>query len=67
MMSERSRTCIYCDQDSNQVPLIRFVFKDEEAWICPQHLPVLIHKPAKLAGRLPGAEQLTGAAGHDPD
>jgi hypothetical protein len=66
-MSELHKTCIYCDQDSSQVPLIQFVFKQEEAWICPQHLPILIHKPAKLAGKLPGAETLTSAQGHDPD
>ena len=64
-MTDRQRTCIYCEQDSNQVPLIRFVFKDEEAWICPQHLPILIHKPANLANKLSGAENLAGAAGHD--
>ena len=66
-MSENQKTCIYCEKDSSQVPLIRFVFKHEEAWICPQHLPILIHKPAKLAGKLPGAENLASAQGHDHD
>jgi hypothetical protein len=34
-------------------------------WICPQHLPILIHKPAQLADKLPGAERLEGSAGHN--
>ena len=66
-MNDRQSTCIVCEQGSNQVPLIRFVFKQDEAWICPQHLPILIHKPEKLAGKLPGAEDLGGAAGHDQE
>jgi hypothetical protein len=36
-----------------------------ETWICPQHLPVLIHDPSKLAGKLPGAESLEPADTHD--
>jgi hypothetical protein len=27
-------------------------------WICPQHLPILIHKPVRLAEKLPGLENL---------
>jgi hypothetical protein len=33
--------------------------------ICPQHLPVLIHNPQMLVGKLPGAEGLTPAEHHD--
>jgi hypothetical protein len=61
---ERPR-CVYCDRDSDQVPLIALQYRAAEAWICPQHLPVLIHDPAKLAGRLAGAERLTPADHHD--
>jgi hypothetical protein len=28
-------------------------------------LPILIHEPAKLAGKLPGAADMQPAAGHD--
>jgi len=33
--------------------------------ICPQHLPVLIHDPARLVGILPGAEELQPSDVHD--
>ena len=35
-----------------------------EIFICPQCLPVLIHKPANLAEKLPGAEIFGDAAHH---
>ncbi len=47
-------TCIYCDRTSDQIPLITFQFRDKEQWICPQHLPILIHQPDKLVDKLPG-------------
>jgi hypothetical protein len=57
--------CLYCDQSSNHVPLITFVYQGNSYMICPQHLPVLIHNPSNLAGKLPGAESLQSAKGHD--
>jgi hypothetical protein len=39
-------------------------FKGETKYICPQCLPVLIHKPANLAGKLPGAENFGAPAEH---
>jgi hypothetical protein len=40
-------------------------YQETEAWICPQHLPVLIHTPGRLVGKLPGAENLGPSEGHD--
>ena len=57
--------CLACGQDSNTAPLIRLEYRTREFWICPQHLPVLIHKPMELVGRLPGAETLSPAEHHD--
>jgi hypothetical protein len=34
-------------------------------WICPQHLPLLIHDPARLAGKIEGAERMEPAEHHD--
>ena len=64
-MSESAATCLVCKQPSEEVPLINFRFKGAELWICPQHLPVLIHNPAALVGVLPGAEGLNPAKHHD--
>lgn len=57
--------CLVCKKPSDEVPLISFEYKDTGLWICPQHLPVLIHEPGKLAGLLPGAENLKPADHHD--
>jgi hypothetical protein len=51
-------------QDSESVPLLALTYQGKTYHICPQHLPLLIHQPEKLADRLPGAENLQQAAGH---
>jgi hypothetical protein len=43
---------------------VNLSFRGEALWICPQHLPVLIHDPQRLVGILPGAELLSPAE-HD--
>lgn len=56
--------CIHCERTEDQVPLMAFRYRDEEAWICPQHLPILIHRPAQLSDKLPGAENFPPSEGH---
>lgn len=65
MTSPDASTCIACGRGSDVVPLISFEFRGRLMRICPQHLPVLIHDPAQLVGRLAGAETLTPAEHHD--
>ncbi len=50
------KTCLNCGRTDQQVPLVHLTFKDEAKYVCPQCLPVLIHKPQKLADKLPGLE-----------
>jgi len=56
--------CIVCEQDNQTVPLLPFEYQGKSYWICPQHLPILIHKPATLADKLPGLELLGPSASH---
>jgi hypothetical protein len=63
--SENETRCLVCEQNSESVPLIAFQYQGRQMWICPQHLPILIHKPTDLASRLPGAENMEAAAGLD--
>jgi hypothetical protein len=56
--------CLNCDRTDDQTPLLIMTFKGETKYICPQCLPVLIHKPANLAGKLPGAENFGAPAEH---
>jgi hypothetical protein len=57
------KKCIACERADDTIPLIPFEFAGNGYWICPQHMPVLIHKPEQLTGKLPGAENLDPAEG----
>ncbi|HAL16760.1 MAG TPA: hypothetical protein DCP32_08410 [Anaerolineaceae bacterium] len=59
-MSEKLPACLFCQRTSDQVPLVHLVSASQDYYICPQHLPLLIHEPHKLAGKLPGVENLEG-------
>ncbi|UCG53051.1 MAG: hypothetical protein JSW58_05720 [Candidatus Latescibacterota bacterium] len=61
MANEEKKVCLSCEKNSHQTPLVRLDYRDTTIWICPQHLPILIHDPAKLVGKLPGAENLSPA------
>ena len=58
-------TCVFCGRDSKSIPLLTFAFRDSSFNICPQHLPVLIHDPGQLVGRLEGAEHFEPAEHKD--
>lgn len=59
-MTETTPQCLVCEQSDQEIPLLALQYKGEHYWICPQHLPVLIHHPEELIGKLPGAEKLSG-------
>ena len=63
-MSDQLR-CLACDRDSASVPLICLEYQGQDYRICPQHLPILIHDPARLTGLLPGAEEMSPAEHQD--
>lgn len=66
MAAETDRkACLACDRGPEETPLIVLEYQGSTRWICPQHLPLLIHEPARLAGRLPGAADLRPAEHHD--
>ena len=54
-------SCLHCKRDDSATPLIRLAYQGGFLWICPQHLPILIHEPRTLTGTLPGAENLSPA------
>lgn len=63
-MEDNNPRCLYCNRSSDLIPLLAVEFQKKQYWICPQHLPILIHEPGKLAGHLPGMQDVTGAE-HD--
>jgi hypothetical protein len=59
------RKCLACDRGSDATPLLTLDYQGAQLWICAQHLPILIHDPGRLVGRLPGAENLQPSEHHD--
>ncbi len=65
MSESADKSCLACERGPEQTPLLQLAYLDSVFWICPQHLPILIHDPARLVGLLPGAETLSPAEHHD--
>jgi len=55
------KECLVCKSPSTEIPVTKFYYQESEFYICPQHIPILIHDPQKLIGLLPGADSLKGA------
>lgn len=64
-MTSPTAACLVCQRGDQEVPLIAFRYQDSERYICSQHLPLLIHSPARLADVLPGAEGVSPAEHED--
>ncbi|MCJ7718145.1 MAG: hypothetical protein MUO54_16715 [Anaerolineales bacterium] len=58
MTDNHKHVCIHCERDDTQVPLLNFNYKGKRFSICSEHLPVLLHRPQDLIGKLPDAENL---------
>lgn len=58
MENTNDKHCVFCKRDDSQVPLVQLSFQDKNYFICPQHIPILIHEPQKLEGMLPGASDM---------
>ena len=58
-------TCLACGRSDRETPLVQLLHRGVGLYICPQHLPDLIHNPVELVGKLAGAEQLRPAEHHD--
>lgn len=66
-MSEKKvvRVCLNCNADENHMPLVNLVYAGKAVYICSKCLPVLIHEPQMLIGKLDGAENISPAQHHD--
>ncbi len=52
---ENQPKCLYCERSSDEIPLVNLTYKNQPLWICSQHLPLLIHEPAKLVEKIEAA------------
>ncbi|OIP00718.1 MAG: hypothetical protein AUJ98_06800 [Bacteroidetes bacterium CG2_30_33_31] len=58
MEKAEEKHCVFCNKTDNEVPLVQLSYSKGIYWICPQHIPILIHEPQKLQGLLPGADNM---------
>lgn len=65
MTTPNEPNCVACNRTGREIPLITLDYRGRKFHICPQHLPMLIHDPRSLTGRLPGAEGMEPAEHRD--
>jgi hypothetical protein len=58
-------SCLNCGASEQDRPLLTIQFQGKEFHICPQCLPVLIHKPHELVEKLPGFQPADYPIGQD--
>lgn len=64
MTDTTTHTCLNCDRPESVVPLVAIRYAGNEGWVCSHCMPVLIHNPERMAGKLAGADQIPAAAHH---
>jgi hypothetical protein len=57
--------CLNCSTTENEIPLVNLTYRSKKAYICSRCLPMLIHQPQQLVGRLEGAENIPPAEHED--
>jgi hypothetical protein len=55
--------CLNCNRSETEIPLVTLRYSGDPAWICSRCLPLLIHQPDELIGKLAGADKF-GASPH---
>ena len=56
--------CLNCNASENEIPLVNLIYAGKQTFICSSCLPVLIHQPQKLTGKLDGVDKISPAK-HD--
>ena len=57
---DTNKNCLVCKKSSNETPVTKFYYQESNFYICPQHIPILIHNPQELVGLLDGADKMQG-------
>jgi hypothetical protein len=60
-----TKNCLSCNRSENEIPLVTLTYSSKPAYICSHCLPLLIHHPEQLIGRLKGAENIPPAEHND--
>lgn len=59
------QNCLNCNRSENEIPLVTLSYSGKPAFICSHCLPLLIHHPEMLIGKIEGAENIPPADHHD--
>ncbi|HEY6626069.1 MAG TPA: hypothetical protein VIZ21_03865 [Ignavibacteriaceae bacterium] len=59
------KNCLSCSRSENEIPLVTLTYSSKPAYICSHCLPMLIHHPEQLIGRLEGADKIPPAEHND--
>ncbi|HKJ80796.1 MAG TPA: hypothetical protein VJ954_02130 [Ignavibacteriaceae bacterium] len=62
--SSTTKVCLNCNASENDIPLVTLTYTGKPEFICSRCLPLLIHQPERLAGKLEKAEKIPPAK-HD--
>ncbi len=62
-MSSEKKHCLSCNRSEYDIPLVNLTYAGKPANICSNCLPLLIHHPEQLIGKLEGAENIPPAPG----
>jgi hypothetical protein len=54
------KECLVCQKSSKEIPVTKFYYQESEFYICPQHMPTIIHNPQELIGLIEGADKFKG-------
>ena len=57
----QTQHCLNCNISEDQIPLVNLNYSGKPAYICSRCLPLLIHHPEELIGKLEGAEKIPPA------
>lgn len=59
------KNCLNCNRSENEIPLVTLSYSGKPTFICSHCLPMLIHHPETLIGKIEGAENIPPADHHD--
>ena len=55
------KNCLNCRKTEQEIPLVTLQYQGQQVYLCSQCFPILIHSPAKLAGKIKDADKIQPA------
>ncbi len=65
MIENNLNHCLSCNRSEKEIPLVTLTYSRKPMFICTSCLPMLIHHPETLVGKIEGAENIPPAEHND--